>query len=47
MTMRVTLPLSQQELAEGLGHPFGTIKRRMSRGRSRLRAALASEATGP
>jgi RNA polymerase sigma-70 factor (ECF subfamily) len=39
--------MTQQELAERLGHPLGTIKSRMSRGHTRLRAALASEAAGP
>jgi RNA polymerase sigma-70 factor (ECF subfamily) len=38
--------MTQQELAERLGHPLGTIKSRMSRGHTRLRAALASEAAG-
>jgi RNA polymerase sigma-70 factor (ECF subfamily) len=39
--------MTQQELAERLGHPLGTIKSRMSRGHTRLRAALDSEAAGP
>jgi RNA polymerase sigma-70 factor (ECF subfamily) len=39
--------MTQRELAERLGHPLGTIKSRMSRGHTRLRAALAREAAGP
>jgi RNA polymerase sigma-70 factor, ECF subfamily len=38
--------MTQKELAERLGHPLGTIKSRMSRGQTRLRAALANEAPG-
>jgi RNA polymerase sigma-70 factor (ECF subfamily) len=38
--------MTQRELAERLGQPLGTIKSRMSRGHTRLRAALANEATG-
>jgi RNA polymerase sigma-70 factor (ECF subfamily) len=38
--------MTQQELAERLGQPLGTIKSRMSRGHTRLRAALANEAAG-
>jgi RNA polymerase sigma-70 factor (ECF subfamily) len=38
--------MTQRELAERLGQPLGTIKSRMSRGHTRLRAALANEAAG-
>jgi RNA polymerase sigma-70 factor (ECF subfamily) len=38
--------MTQRELAERLGQPLGTIKSRMSRGHSRLRAALANDAPG-
>jgi RNA polymerase sigma-70 factor (ECF subfamily) len=38
--------MTQRELAERLGLPLGTIKSRMSRGHTRLRAALANEAAG-
>jgi RNA polymerase sigma-70 factor, ECF subfamily len=38
--------MTQRELAERLGRPLGTIKSRMSRGHTRLRAALANEASG-
>jgi RNA polymerase sigma-70 factor (ECF subfamily) len=38
--------LTQRELAARLGQPLGTIKSRMSRGHTRLRAALADEDAG-
>jgi RNA polymerase sigma-70 factor, ECF subfamily len=38
--------LTQPELAARLGQPLGTIKSRMSRGHTRLRAALADEDAG-
>jgi RNA polymerase sigma-70 factor, ECF subfamily len=38
--------MTQRELAERLGQPLGTIKSRMSRGHTRLRAALENDAAG-
>jgi RNA polymerase sigma-70 factor (ECF subfamily) len=38
--------LTQRELAARLGQPLGTIKSRMSRGHTRMRAALADEDAG-
>lgn len=47
VTCRYLVGLSEQETAEVLGLPRGTVKSRAARGLDRLRAVLDSRAAGP